>query len=52
LTGGKRQQPDSYDEVEAERRFLAALKAGLNSPAKPLKAKTKLRKKKAKPVKG
>jgi hypothetical protein len=45
-------QAETYDEPEAQRRFLGALKAGLNTPPKPLKDKPKVRKKpKKKPTK-
>ena len=37
---------DQYSEKEAERRFMAALKAGLNTSPKPLKDVPKKRKKK------
>jgi hypothetical protein len=40
---GKRPEDNSYSEAEAQRRFLAALKAGLNTPPKPLKDKPKVR---------
>jgi hypothetical protein len=40
----KRQPDDSYSEPEAQRRFQDALKAGLNTPPKPLKDKPKIRK--------
>ncbi len=48
----KRPPDDRYSEAEAQRRFLDALKGGLNTPAKPLKdkptARKKIRKKRAK----
>jgi hypothetical protein len=31
---------DEYDDDEAQRRVLAAVKAGLNTPPKPLKSMT------------
>ena len=31
---------DQYSEEEAQQRFLAAVKAGLNTPPKPLKSMT------------
>jgi hypothetical protein len=37
---------DQYSEEEAQRRFLAALKAGVNAPPKPLKDKPRARSKK------
>jgi hypothetical protein len=46
----KRPQDDSYNEAEAQRRFLGALKAGLNTPPKPLKDKPPVRKKPKKKV--
>jgi hypothetical protein len=33
-------EDDQYSEEEAQRRFLAAVKAGLNTPPKPLKNMT------------
>jgi hypothetical protein len=35
---------EKYDEKEAQRRFEAALKGGLNTPHKPLKEKPKMKK--------
>jgi hypothetical protein len=35
---------DQFDEVEARRRFDAALKGAMNTPHKPLKEKPKVRK--------
>jgi hypothetical protein len=37
---GKPPPDDAYSEAEAQRRFLGALKAGLNTPPKPLKARS------------
>jgi len=37
---------DEYDEKEAQARFEAALRGGLNTPHKPLKAKKAGKKKK------
>jgi hypothetical protein len=48
---GKQPPDDPYSEAEAQRRFLGALKAGLNTSPKPLKDKPKVRKKKKKPSK-
>jgi hypothetical protein len=50
---GKPPPDDAYSEAEAQRRFLGALKAGLNTPHKPLKEKPKVKKavKKSKPKK-
>jgi hypothetical protein len=39
---------DQYDEKEANARFEAALRGGLNTPHKPLKEKPKLKKAKTK----
>jgi len=36
-----RKQDDAYTEEEAQRRFLAAVRAGLNTPPKPLKSMTR-----------
>jgi len=38
-------QPDNYSEKEAQSRFMAALKAAVNSPPKPLKSMTRKRSK-------
>ena len=48
---GKSQPDEQYSEAEAQRRFQDALKAGLSTPAKPLKDKPKVRKAKKKPAK-
>jgi hypothetical protein len=40
-----RPHEESLSEAEAQRRFQDALKAGLNTPPKPLKDKPKIRKK-------
>ncbi len=48
----KRPQDDAYSELEAQQRFIGALKAGLTTSPKPLKDKPKVRKKpKKKPAK-
>jgi hypothetical protein len=39
----KQHQDDSFSAEETERRFQAALKAGLVTPPKPLKDKPKIR---------
>jgi hypothetical protein len=36
----KRELSDQYSEEEAQRRFIAAVKAGLNTKPKPLKSMT------------
>ncbi len=36
----KEKPSEQYSEEEAQRRFLAAVKAGLNTPPKPLKSMT------------
>jgi len=33
-------EPDQYSEKEAQRRFMASLKAAVNTPPKPLKSMT------------
>jgi hypothetical protein len=38
--------PQKYDEKEAQQRFEAALRGALETPAKPLKDKPKLKAKK------
>jgi hypothetical protein len=49
-----KRQDNQYSDKEAQKRFEAALRAGLNTPHKPLKDKPKVRKvvKKTKPKKG
>jgi hypothetical protein len=44
----KKSVEDNYSEKEAQARFEAALKGGLNTPPKPLKNKPKVKKAKAK----
>jgi len=39
-----RKSDDQFDEKEAQARFEAALKGGLNTPHKPLKEKPKAKK--------
>jgi hypothetical protein len=41
-----RKNGEQYSEEEAQRRFLAALKSGVNTPPKPLKSMTPKRPKK------
>jgi hypothetical protein len=36
----EKKSDNQYSEEEAQRRFLAAVKAGLNTPPKPLKSMT------------
>jgi hypothetical protein len=35
-----RKPPEEYSEQEAQKRFMAALKAAVNTPPKPLKTMT------------
>ena len=43
-----KKQAEEFDEKEAQLRFVAALKGGLNTPHKPLKEKPKAKKAKTK----
>jgi hypothetical protein len=48
---GAKQPDDQYTEEEAQRRFLATVKAALNTPPKPLKELPRKRPKKQRPRK-